>query len=142
LGQFVSSPAASGIGVSLHFFPQNGPSGTSCDPNLYASPSVAMQTLPAGATLITAALSQAKPGGVTPTAPALQGAIQYADQWLTGHPGHKVAVVLATDGIPPTCVPKDIPSVAQIAQNALQATPSIPTFVIGVGNDLGNLNAI
>lgn len=142
LSQFVSAPSASGIGASLHFFPQPGAGGTSCDPNVYAMPAVAMQTLPAGAAAITAALAQEKPGGVTPTAPALEGAILYATNWLTNHPGHKVAVVLATDGMPTQCTPKNVPSIAQIADSAFQATPSIPTFVIGVGSQLSNLNAI
>jgi len=74
------------------------------------------------------------PDGLTPSAPALQGAIDEATSYTAANPDHAVAVVLATDGFPTECTPRDIPSIAAIAASGVSATPSIKTFVIGVFN--------
>ena len=128
-----------------------------CTPAPYATPAVAIATLPGVAASLTAALTARAPGGYTPTAPALTGAIQYAQQRAQATPDHKVAVVLVTDGLPggfipghpsAECAPSDITGIGAIAQAGARGTPAIPTFVIGVfgpseaGTATSNLNML
>jgi hypothetical protein len=51
---------------------------------------------------------------------------------LAANPGHKVVLVLASDGLPGGCPLSTIPAVADDLRAALMASPSIPTYVIGV----------
>lgn len=114
----------------------------SCDVNDYATPDVAIAPLPGVAAAITGSMANHSPSGGTPTAPALQGAINHATAQAMANPDHAVIVVLATDGDPTSCSPTDIPGIQGIAASGFNATPSIPTFVIGVGNLQSNLDAI
>ena len=58
------------------------------------------------------------------------------------NPTHVAVAVLATDGLPEECNPSDIPGIAQIAADGFAATPSVITFVIGVGTEVAALNQI
>jgi hypothetical protein len=107
-------------------------SGDSCTAADYSTPAVPIAPLPGSASAITASLAGREPQGNTPTSAALQGAIDGAGSFATGHAGHTVVAVLATDGIPDECTPSTVAGVAQIAATGLAATPSIKTFVIGV----------
>lgn len=86
-------------------------------------------------------LSKHSPSTGTPTSAALDGALQFAKGWQTGHTDHKTVVVLATDGLPSGC-DDSIPNIAQIAAAAANGAPPISTFVIGVGADLHNLDPV
>jgi len=113
----------------------------------YEQPDVAIAPLPANGAALLASLKRQTPDGRTPTAPALQGATDYARAYATANPTHTVAVVLATDGLPTDCTPLDIPSISAIATTALAGTPAVRTYVIGVfGPDdaeaPANLNSI
>lgn len=117
----------------------------SCNPMDYAAPAVDFSALNGAAGALTGSITMVTPGGGTPTAPALQGAIDHAAAYAAANPTHKVVTVLATDGLPTSCSPTDIPSIAQIAQAG--AAGGVQTFVIGVfsGNDQTakmNLDAI
>jgi hypothetical protein len=80
------------------------------------------------------ALAATMPGGNTPTAPALQGAIDYARIYTMMNMGARTAaVLLVTDGIPNGCL-STIPQVADIATAGFTGTPPIKTFVVGMGN--------
>lgn len=119
----------------------------SCDAAQYGTADVEFDVLNGSAAALQASIAMITPSGGTPTAPALQGAIDHASAWATANPTHKVVTVLATDGLPTSCNPVDIPSIAQIAQTGANASPSVLTFVIGVfaGNDMNaqqNLDAI
>lgn len=103
-----------------------------CDMPPYATPAVPLAPLPGASAALIASLGAHSPDGLTPTAPALAGAIQYARQRATANRGRKVAVVLVTDGFPSECTPSDIPGVAGVAAAGVGGNPSIPTFVIGV----------
>jgi hypothetical protein len=103
-----------------------------CDVGSYATPAVEVAPLPGVATAITNSFGQHMPDGLTPTSAALSGAITHARMLAAANPTHKVAVLLATDGEPDECTPSDIAGVANIAAGGLSATPSIPTYVIGV----------
>jgi hypothetical protein len=105
--------------------------GDSCTAQDYQTPAVAIAPLPGVASTVTASLAMHQPEGNTPTSAALQGAINEASAFARAHPGHTVAAVLATDGIPDECVPT-VAGVAQIAAGGLGLTPAIKTFAIGV----------
>jgi Mg-chelatase subunit ChlD len=103
-----------------------------CTVPAYATPAVPMAPLPGAAAGLIASLGTHEPDGLTPTAPALSGAIQYARQRAMTNRGRKVAVVLVTDGFPSECMPTDIPGVAGVAAMGVAGNPSVATFVIGV----------
>jgi hypothetical protein len=115
----------------------SGGSNATCNASDYANLEVAVGTLPAVASAVTMSLPNHGPRGLTPTAPALQGAIDAASLYAMANPEHQVAVVLATDGVPTECDPQAIPDIAAIAAAAANATPPILTFVIGIGNVAG-----
>ncbi|HEX2671598.1 MAG TPA: VWA domain-containing protein, partial [Polyangiaceae bacterium] len=73
-----------------------------CRAATYATPAAEIATLPAGRAELIATLAKTMPdeNGLTPTGPALEGAIQQAKAWATAHPDHQVVAVLATDGEP------------------------------------------
>jgi hypothetical protein len=148
---FVNDPGSAGIGVGLSYFPLfiNGSSGggrrddsnTVCDIQAYGQASVPIAPLPGNAPAITASLDTEVTGGRTPTRVALAGAIQYAAGWATQHPERKVIVVLQTDGEPNVCE-STVGAVADVAAAGVSGAPSMQTYVIGVGEELGNLNEI
>jgi len=109
----------------------------SCAAADYGTPAVPIDLLNAAAPGLSAAIDATMPEGATPTAPALQGAIDYAKTWAAGNPTHKVVALLATDGLPTECSPLDTGGISAIAAAGLTASPSVSTFVIGVfaGND-------
>jgi hypothetical protein len=135
---FMDDPANAGIGIGIQYFGLPNPldpfgfGGSSCTISDYATPEVEIGVLPGIETAIMGSLGAHSPHTDTPTAPALQGAISHAKSWKTAHASHSVAVVLATDGLPTACDPQDIPSIAAFASAAFKASPSIPTYVIGV----------
>jgi hypothetical protein len=65
--------------------------------------------------------------------PALTGALQYATTYKMNTPGRSASVVLVTDGLPNGCA-STIPAAVMAAQQAFMGTPSIRTYVIGLGN--------
>lgn len=137
LKTFVQDSSSAGITVALDYFPES----SSCTVAQYASPSVNWSLLPGGAQAIVNSLNGASPNGSnTPTLPALQGAIQAAQARQAAYPDHKVIVVLATDGDPNGCS-SSITSVRNAATDGLNGSPSIQTYVIGVGS-VSNLNQI
>ena len=99
------------------------------------TPAVEVATLPGAAPALISSLSQHMVDGLTPTAGALSGAIQHAQALARANPTHKLAVLLATDGLPSECTPVDIAGangIAAIAAAAYRATPAVATYVIGV----------
>jgi len=103
-----------------------------CDSPSYATPAVEVATLPGVRPALLASLTQQMPEGLTPTAGALSGAIAHAQALARANPTHKVAVLLATDGLPSECDPTDTAGVSALAATARAGTPSIQTYVIGV----------
>ena len=164
LVSFLKDPANADVGVGLGYFPNNAPatctagqpdclcinliittlcfpqSGGSCTVADYASPSVTLSLPPEHAAAITN-IGLRKPGGGTPTRPALEGAIQYASTWAqSSH--RKTVVVLATDGDPTGCTQNSPQDTAAIAAAALAGPAAIQTFVMGVGRSLSSLNLV
>ena len=135
---FLSDPNSVGIGVGIQYFPL-----ATCNAVEYATPEVPIADLPANATNIMASIAKHGPNGSTPTAAALDGAINYAQTYGKTKAGHTIAVVLATDGVPTGCAPLDtVAAVAQIAAAGVKSVANIRTFVIGVGTDTSSLNQI
>src|SRR5579872_2707505 len=104
----------------------------SCTVGDYAKAAVPVGALPGVAAAISSSLAAHQPGGNTPTAAALAGAIDGAATYAVAHPGHSVVAVLATDGIPDECTPSDIPTIARFAATGLANSPTVKTFAIGV----------
>ncbi|MBX3188696.1 MAG: VWA domain-containing protein [Labilithrix sp.] len=131
---FFESPQSAGISATLTFFP----SGSSCNTSDYNAPQVALTKLPSAS--FGTALDSQSPNGGTPTRPALEGAINTA-QTVAAGPGKdgKVAIVLVTDGQPEGCSNNNVNSIRDLASSVAS---TIPTYVIGVGDALTNLNAI
>jgi hypothetical protein len=132
--QFINAPESAGIGVGLQFF------GLSCDVATYSTPKVPIALLPGNAAAIQAAFP-ILPFESTPTEPALKGAIEHARTWQASHLDHKVVVLLVTDGEPTECN-STIQTVTQAAASGFSGTPSVATYVLGLGLSLTNLHTI
>jgi hypothetical protein len=135
---FVAAPSSDGIGVGLGYFSLDASSA--CNTAAYAQPLVPISPLPGSANAITQAVMTLTPAGNTPTVPALQGALQYATTYTRNTPGRSASVVLVTDGVPNGCN-STVVAAAMAAQAAFSGTPTIPTYVIGLGNT-ANLDQI
>jgi len=162
INSFVGQTSVTGISVGLQYFalpnPDAGGGGgvfgipglnDSCNASVYAKPDIEIAPLPGIASQITSSLaSHTKPNTGTPTAPALQGAIDHATAWSKAHAADATIVILATDGDPDECgkagetTAQDLTDVEAVAAAGVAATPKILTFVIGVGKDANNLNGI
>jgi hypothetical protein len=106
---------------------------TRCDVADYSTPAVPITSDATRTTVIRSALANRIPSGLTPTGPALQGALEQAQVWAQNHPERQVVTVLATDGFPEGfCTPDAIPDIAAIARAANTGAQPIRTFVIGV----------
>ncbi|MBW2536728.1 MAG: hypothetical protein JRI55_34905 [Deltaproteobacteria bacterium] len=123
---------------------------TSCITADYSDAAVAIGELPGAASGLLSAISAESPeGDATPTLFAMEGAAAYATQWAADHPTHLTYIVFATDGEPTGCTGPQIANpvntvdaAAAAAQAAANGSPAVPTFVIGVGSELGALNQI
>lgn len=135
---FFESPESKGVNASLTFFPQ----GQLCNEELYAKPAIAMAELPSTAFGKALDAQIVDPLGDTPTYQAMQGAIAYAQAVANDHSKDgRVAIVFVTDGLPdaPACTHTSLSEVKELASSVAAA---IPTYVIGVGDALSNLNEI
>jgi len=139
LKAFIADPANAGLGMGIKFFPATS---KLCNAASYVTPAVEIGTLPGAATALNDAIDQQKPDGQTPTEASLDGALQHATAWAKMNPSHRVAVVYATDGYPMGCNGDSIDAAAAKAATAFAANPSIPTYVLGVGPNLSDLNKI
>lgn len=111
----------------------------SCVVSDYATPDVPIAVVPGNANAIIQSIGAHGPTGGTPTSAALEGAISHAQTWANANPGHAVIVVLATDGDPTSCN-SDLAYINGVAAAGFGGTPSIRTFVIGVGGSVSALN--
>ncbi len=120
-----------------------------CRPAVYEAPAAPIAELPGARAALVSTIESALPeeGALTPSGPALQGAIDQASSWAQAHPERQVVAVLATDGLPTLCDPVEIADVAGLAAAGRRLDPAVSTFVIGVvGPDdtdaPANLNSI
>jgi hypothetical protein len=118
-------------------------SNDSCDPIDYDEAKLTIAELPAAEPAFAAELNAASANGdSTPSQPAMEGAVVYATAWAQANPSHLTFIVFATDGEPTNCSINSIQGTADAAQQAANGNPSVKTFVIGVGSELGSLNQI
>ena len=141
LKSFFSSPDSAGMWAGIAFFPDNG-GDISCNANTYSSPAAEIAPLPDAASAINNAIDNQNPAGNTPTVPALEGALDHARTWAGANPDQQVVVVYATDGYPRGCNGNTIDNAADAAAAALADSPSIQTYVLGMGSNLTDLNQI
>jgi Mg-chelatase subunit ChlD len=137
LTSFFASAQSKGITVSLIAFPLS--SGT-CNASTYQTPLRDDIALPDTGGILAAEIGKLTGDGSTPTRPALEGAINYGKTLEAKLEGKgKVAIVMATDGYPQDCSNNSIGSASNVAA-AVKDT--MPTYVIGVGSRLANLDAL
>jgi hypothetical protein len=105
-----------------------------CAPAAYAQIATPIAVLPTpGERLIARGLGDRSPGGDTPLRPAVEGSLMHLRTHVSAHPDRKVALVLATDGVPsPGCAGNTIPATAALLSAARMSNPSVPTYVVGV----------
>ncbi|HKO53956.1 MAG TPA: hypothetical protein VJV79_39885 [Polyangiaceae bacterium] len=145
LDVFAKNPNYVNMGVALQFFPLR----QVCNVDLYGEPIVPMQVLPGVQPAFSSAVDAQRMSGGTPLVQVMQGMVGYMRSWAKAHVDRKPVLVLATDGIPDdTCTASNIDpansldNALSLAKDAYEGEPSIPVFVIGVGEELTALNAI
>ncbi len=143
IAAFVDEASAEDVRVGLGFFGRTGGNDDAldCDANYYAVPKVEIGDLANVGNDILDAMDAVKPGGLTPTAPALEGALAHASEWAAGADGRATAVVLVTDGYPTQCAPMALADIAAMAEAAHTTEPYVRTYVIGLAADF-NLDSI
>jgi hypothetical protein len=153
---FLRAPQSAGLGIGLQWFGRGQPVSTppvpeDCNAATYASAEVPIATLPGNLNAMLGSIANHGPGSETPTAAALQGAITFARQWKQANQSHTVVILLVTDGVPETPVtttgscatnPQNINTTVAAAQLGSSQFPQIPTYVLGVGDGLANLDQI
>jgi hypothetical protein len=146
---FFGAQDSAGITTSLITFSQSGIiyqnltiPASDCQASTYTTPSVANVSLPDTGSQLANKLNSMTGSGGTPTRYALEGAVQYAQGVQTQMGGNgKVVLVLATDGTPEFC-DSNANSVSSTAAIAAGVASTIPTYVIGVGDQLTSLNQL
>jgi hypothetical protein len=141
LKRFVANPAYADLTIGLQFFPLR----KQCSVADYEVPAVPLAIQKDAAGPIIAALDAQRMADETPMVPLLRGLTSYLRS--NAKPGRKPVLVLTTDGVPDTvCLEGDMPNTLEnavkVAGDAKNGSPSVPTFVIGVGTELTALNQI
>ena len=138
---FFTDTSSAGMHAQLTFFAS---STNSCNAADYAAPEVALTALP-NITLSNTVAAHA-PKGDTPTRAAMSGAVTQAQAVLASHPGEKTVIVLVTDGEPYGCginnSTQSNAEITQVANDVAAVAASIPTYVVGIGPSVSNLNAV
>lgn len=99
-------------------------------------------SVPPDTARVVADLAAHQLSGGTPTRPAIEGTLQYLEQWATSHPERQVILVVATDGEPTGCDRNRPQDIAALTAQAWSGPHTIRTFVLGVGAMLSSLDAI
>lgn len=137
LRAFVNSPQAENARIGLQFFGlANG--ADDCESGKYETPAVPVAPLVANRELLLQAINNTLPGSLTPTLPAVAGALSYARTVASDPANAEVptVMVLASDGVPSECGPEDangnqILSFREIL-DTLESYSAPPTDAMGV----------
>ncbi len=143
---FVQNQSFADLGLGIQYFPLRA----QCKVEDYAQPAVPIDEVSKVKDNVVSSLKEQQMFGGTPMVPLLSGTSTYAKEWAQLHSDHKVVIVLATDGIPDeTCLssdggnlPNTLANAVEVAKESNAKDPKVPVFVIGVGDDLSNLNQI
>jgi hypothetical protein len=144
--RFVSAKESAGIGIGLQYFPLGKDDDEKCEAKTYAEPAVPVAVLPGNAKAMIESIDahyftkdnccDAPEHDGTPTRPAIEGVYQYLQGWLQTHPERDAIVLLATDGEPSSvCDDNKIDAVSAVIDQAAKRTPSLRTYVIGIGHE-------
>ena len=129
---FVTAPESADIRVGLDVFPPY-PSGDQCTFD-YSQLNIPIAPASQNVGQFQTILGALTPHANTPTEQVLTGAYKAANAFMAANPGRSVAVVLVTDGIPAACNnTRDGTVAAALAKTAFDGTPSIETYVVGIG---------
>lgn len=136
INAFLASSEASGLQAGIGFFPSSS-FAVECQVSTYETPSVGIAPLSSNRSAIQAALSRNPNGGSILSAP-LEGSARYVSTWASANPQSGAAVVVIFDGEPNGCTASgdSLDNAKTIASNALSASPSVKTFVIGIGGEV------
>lgn len=138
---FFTDPQSAGLAAALTFFPNLANSCVAAD---YANPEIARTPLPAA--VFSTTLDAHAPKGDTPTRAAALGAIAQAQAIAAARPTEKTAIVLVTDGEPYGCNINDATQsnaeALAVAAEVQKVAATIPTYVVGVGPSVTNLDAV
>jgi hypothetical protein len=148
--EFLLDPASVGIGVGLGYFGDHDRSLDNdpevCTVESHTDATVEIERLPGVAHKIIAELEQALPQGGTETHLAIEGACEYVKGWKEKNPGHKVVILLVTDGIPERACGANIERATAAARDCYADGAGFETYVLGVvannSNSLQQLNSI
>lgn len=150
---FLQDPASAGIGVGLSFFGNHALNQNRdpvvCSVANYSQAVVNIAPLPGNTPALIDALDAGMPEGGTPTHLALDGACVQAKNWKASQPGHKVVILLVTDGVPEYSCNASIQLAETAARNCYAAGQGTEIYVLGItannngqGSSLTQLNGI
>lgn len=125
INEFVDDPKNEGLGLGIGYY------GSSCNGGDYALPEVRVAPLPGVAQAIKG--SYPVPLSGKAVTPALSGSFAYMRVLAQTEPDRDVAVALVTDTIVDPICGSTQTNAALAAAGALAESPSIPTYVIGLG---------
>lgn len=148
--QFLQDPLSSGIGVGLGFFGDHDSSQDDdpavCNVENHSDATVSIARLPDAAPQVIEALDAGEPQGGTPTHLAVEGACVYVNDWRRDNLGHKVVILLVTDGVPEAACDANIDLATTAAAECYNDGKGFQTYVLGVvannNNSLEQLNQI
>jgi hypothetical protein len=106
--------------------------GTACEASTYEKTAVPIAALPGSASTLLQALEGVTYFLGTPMGPAVAAALAYARTHQAANPTRRVALVLATDGMPSACQPSDAAGISALAAAESMRAPPIATYAIGV----------
>jgi hypothetical protein len=106
--------------------------GAACEAATYDKTAVPIAALPGAESAMVQALQGVTYWLGTPMGPAVAAALAHARDHQTANPARRVAMVLATDGVPSTCQPSDPAGISALAAAEAMRTPPISTYAIGV----------
>jgi hypothetical protein len=107
--------------------------GEGCSLAEYGKLDVEIGELGGQSEAVVAALAGRQPDGATPMALAAESALATLQARQASQPQRRAVLVLATDGLPSGCGPaQSVAGVVSRLTNAKAATPSVPTYVVGV----------
>jgi len=140
---FVDSGDNGDIRAGIGFFGLTGGNDDAidCNQSNYSTPTVEIGPLDDVGPDLVSAMTEMQPGGLTPEAPALAGALDHAAAWAKENPGRATAVVLVSDGYPTQCEPRTLSGLSDIAERAHLNAPYVRTYVIGLASEY-NLDAV
>src|SRR5690606_22582915 len=134
--QFLQDPASKGIGVGLGFFGDHESSQDDdpqiCSVENHADATVGIERLPDAAPGLITALEAGEPQGGTPTHLAIEGSCVYVNDWREQHLGHKVVILLVTDGVPEAACDANIDLATAAAADCYDDGRGFQTYVLGV----------